>query len=611
MINFFQIIFLFLLNLCVLTFQLHAQENYEIRQVNFHGNKTLDKDFLLENMILKEVSYPEKLLTDNEPYLYSGEFIKLDMERLTRTYQREGFLFVNANLQPLKVNDKREIVKLDILIEEGKPVLIDSISIETAGGLGNKDMDSLMNEITSKLNLTKGERFRDESLKDDLEIIEESFVNLGYAYTNVNYELNLVPEEYKTDIYYSVNPGSKSYIGKTSISGNDNVSVEFIRDQLKYEEGDLYRKSLLDETRKNLYRLQLFRIVSLSPQKNAQTQRSPIPVSIYIEEAPKLSTRFGAGYGTEDKFRTFLDMTLSGFLGKARRLNIYLKHSALEPYSVHLRWIQPQLFGLNSSISFNPFIMSNSEPGYTIRTYGLNIPFTYHFNDRLTGKITYYLENVEQTVEPGDEEFPDIEDDKFPYNKSGLLLSMLFDNSLPVFSPEKGFNLAVGLKLNGHVFGGNYSYTRLWGDFRYYREVNDVVLAFRIMGGGINSADTSNFIPVGDRFYSGGSNSVRGWSRSDLGPKRKSGTPRGGKSIFEFNIEARYHIFWRLSLAAFFEGGNVWENSYYYNLNNLGYAAGPGIRIETPIGPVRFDVGFPLWNEKKNPQFFISVGQAF
>jgi outer membrane protein insertion porin family len=73
----------------------------------------------------------------------------------------------------------------------------------------------------------------------------------------------------------------------------------------------------------------------------------------------------------------------------------------------------------------------------------------------------------------------------------------------------------------------------------------------------------------------------------------------------------RYPLFWRLSLVGFFDGGNVWEQPYYYELDNLGYAVGTGLRVETPIGPVRFDIGVPVWNKKRSPQFFISVGQAF
>jgi len=604
------IIFCFV-NLCMISFNSGAQENYEIRRINFHGNKTLDDDFLLENMALKGVSYVKKILTKNEPFLYNEEMIRLDLERLTRIYQREGFLFVDVSSGPLTVNNKRKTVKLNFNIKEGDPVLVDTATIKILNESPGINTDSLINKVTNKLDLIKGKRFREASLEEDTRILEKSLTDLGYAYTKITYELDLDIEDHKTAIHYSAQPGPKSYFGETTISGNKKVSEQFISKQLKYDKGDLYSRSLLNKTRENLYRLHLFRVVSISPQKNSKTAKNMIPVNIYTEEAPRLNTRFGAGYGTEDKFRTFLDINYLGFLGTARRVNLFFKHSALEPYSFHIRWIQPQFMGLNSSVSLNPFLMSKSEPGYTVRTFGINIPFTYYINRWLTSKVTYYFEDVEQTVEPGDEDFPDIDTEKFPYNKSGFLLSTVFDNSNPEFSPERGFNVSLGLKLNGYLFGGNYNYTRLWGDFRIYHEIKNIVLAFRVMGGGICSADTSNFIPVEDRFYSGGSNSIRGWSRSALGPMRNNGKPLGGKSIFECNMEVRYHIFWRLSVVAFIEAGNVWKKSYSFNLNDLGYAAGSGIRIETPIGPVRFDAGFPVRSEKKSPQFFISVGQAF
>lgn len=590
---------------------LAAQENYEVRKVTFRDNKTLKKDFLLENMALKEVSWLEKKITKKEPFLYSNELMDLDLERLKRIYHSEGFLNVQTSLRPLETNEKKQTVKVVIEIEEGEPVITDTISMAVIRNTRNIDVDSLFKKFSEKLNLKEGKRFRDEALKQDTRFIEDAFKSLGYAYSSADYRLSLKPEEYATGIQYTVQPGPISYVGETRISGNNRVSEEFIRKQLKYKEGELYDKSQLDRTRQNLYSLQLFRVVSVLPERDPETQKSPIPVNIYIEEAPRISTRFGAGYGTEDKFRTFLDLNYRGFLGGAGRINLYLKHSALEPYSVRLRWIQPRFFGFNSTISVNPFLVRNKEPGYDTRTFGVNIPVTYPFSPSTTGKITYYLENVQQQIEEGDSEFLDRESNKFLYNKSGILLSGIFNSSTPSFSPEKGVNLSLGYKINGHIFGSDFNYTKLWGDFRTYHDLGDLILALRVMAGGISSADSSGFIPVEDRFYSGGSNSIRGWNRSELGPKRESGTPSGGKSIFESNIEIRYPLVWRLSLVAFFEAGNVWEKSWAYDFNNLGYAAGSGLRIETPIGPVRFDVGVPVWNEKRSAQFFISVGQAF
>jgi outer membrane protein insertion porin family len=605
------VIIIFLLSCFLSPRLLQAQDNYEVRKVTFTGNKTLKKDFLLDKMAIKEVSWLEKKITKKEPVLYNRELMNLDMERLKRIYQSEGFLHVQTALQPLVVNDKKQTVKIKIEITEGEPVVTDSTSLTITNGSVKLDADSLFSRISGKLNLQEGKRFRDEALKQDTRFVEDAFRSLGYAYSSADYNLNFKPEERTTGIRYSVQPGPVSYLGETRISGNKNVSEDFIRKQLRYEEGDLYDKSLLDRTRQNLYSLQLFRVVSVLPEREPETKKSPIPVNIYIEEAPRITARYGAGYGTEDKFRTFLDLNYRGFLGGARRINLYLKHSALEPYSVRLRWIQPRFLGFNSTISINPFLIRNKEPGYDTRTFGVNIPLTYQFSPSTTGKITYYLEDVQQRVEAGDSEFQNRESDKFLYNKSGILLSGVYNSSSPSFSPDHGINLSLGYKINGHIFGSDFNYTRLWGDFRTYRKLGDVVLAFRVMAGGISSADSSGFVPVEDRFYSGGSNSIRGWNRSRLGPKRESGTPLGGKSIFESNVEIRYPLVWRLSLVAFFEAGNVWNESWSYDFNNLGYAAGSGLRIETPIGPVRFDVGVPVWNEKKSAQFFISVGQAF
>lgn len=600
----------FCLLLCSCFF-VSAQENYEVRQINFRGNATLDDDLLLEGMAIKDVSYIEKLITKKEPSLFNRELMELDVQRLTRIYQSEGFLDVQVSLRPLKVNDKKKTVKISIDITEGQPVKVDSISFGTAGADTDINLDSLIRKTSRKLMLARGGRFRDESLNTDVQLIRDAYRNLGFAYAATKYDLNLSPEDRLTSISYTVTPGPVCFFGETSLSGSKHVKESFLRRQLEYKEGERYNKFLLDETRENLYRLQLFRIVSVVPESDAKSKKSPIPVKIYLEEASRVSTRFGLGYGTEDKFRTFIDLNYLSFLNTASRLNLYLKHSALEPYYASLKWIFPQFPVHRSTISFNPFISRNSEPGYETRSYGLNIPISYVFSNRLSSSLTYYLEDVKQQIEEGDTEFPDREEEDFPYLKSGILLSTIFNSSSPRFSATRGINLMLGFKLNGYFLGSDFDYTRLWVDFRNYHQIRKLTLAFRLMAGGIHSDAEDEFVPVEDRFYSGGSNSIRGWNRSELGPKRESGTPLGGKSIVESSFELRYPLFWRLSGVIFLDAGNVWLESWRYRLNDLAYATGTGLRVDTPIGPIRLDLGFPVWNEKKSPQFFISVGQAF
>lgn len=589
----------------------NAQDNYEVRKIVFKGNKTLKEEFLLERMAVKETSFIEKMLTKKEPSLYNRELLSLDLERLVAIYQSEGFLDINAALGSPDINEKRQTVKIIFDITEGEPVLVDSLQLRLAKDTTNVDIDSLLQKLRPNLLLTRGKRFRDDDLTTDISFIEDAFRNKGYAYVKVDYSLHINLSEPTTHIHYIVDSGPLSYIGETTIDGDKHVSEEFVRKQVSYEEGELYNKSKLSETRQNLYGLQLFQVVSVLAERDSENPENPIPVKIYLEEAPRLTARLGAGYGTEDKFRAFMDLNYRGFLGGVRRINLYLKHSGLEPYSASLRWIQPQFFGNNSSIVLNPFLRRNSEPGYDIQVYGINVPATYRFNPRMISTLTYYFVKTKQFVETGDTLDIKAEGNKRLYDKSGLTLTATFNNASPQFSPTGGFNISFGYKLNGYLFGGDFSYNRLWADFRTYHEAGNVVIAFRAMAGGIRSADSDGFIPVEDRFYSGGSNSVRGWNRAQLGPKRESGTPMGGKSIMETSIEVRYHLFWRIGGVAFLDAGNVWRESFKYKPGDLSYAVGGGLRVETPIGPIRLDLGVPVWNEKKSVQFFISVGEAF
>lgn len=603
--------FISLIILLLLQSLAYSQENYEVRKITFQGNKTLKKDFLLDRMALKEASSLAQLLSKKEPFLYNSELVNADLQRLIAIYQSEGFIDARVTLLPLIINHKKKTVNIILDLEEGKPILVDTVSYHVNENFSAQKLDSISKKVFTKLTLLKSKRFRDQDLLDDIQIIVDAFQNLGYVYAKVDYNLTIDLEQQKTGIKYTITPGELCYVGQTTIEGRKRVPEKLIRRQISFKEGEIYNKSMLVKTRENLYSLQLFKVASVLPNANADTLNNQIPVNIYLEEANRFSTKFGVGYGTEDKFRAFAELNFKGFLGAARRLNLVFKHSGIMPYSANLRWIQPQFIVKNGSIILNPFIERKSEPGYEIRTYGLNVPINYQITPDLSTTLTYYYENVRQNIEEGDALAIDPEEKKFLYSKSGLLISTLYNSSKPQFSPIKGTYLSAGYKLNGFIFGGKFNYGRLWSEFRQYQEVKNVVLAFRFMLGGIHSQDDSQFVPVEDRFYSGGSNSVRGWNRSELGPKRESGTPLGGKSIIESNIEARIPLFWLISGVLFLDAGNVWQDSFNYPLKDLAYAVGGGIRIKTPIGPIRLDIGFPVGNEKKSPQFFISVGQAF
>ncbi|WP_163714695.1 outer membrane protein assembly factor BamA [Mangrovibacterium lignilyticum] len=588
--------------------QLAAQENYEIRKIKFEGNDTIPESMLSDAMVLHSVSFMEKLFMQKEASLYHDQLIETDIERLTRFYHREGFLDAKIDLLDTEINDKKEQINLIFKVEEGQPFRVDSVSFTTTNNPPEINANSVFRTVQKDIVLHKGARFVDDELVNDLNRIQNEFKNIGYAYAQTSYTLTPKVATHLVSIQFVLDAGPKCYFGETTLDGNIHVKEKFIRKQLTYEKGGVYNSSQLDETRKNMYKLQLFSVLSVRPQTTKE-KTTPIPIKLYIDEAPRFTSKYGVGYGTEDKFRAFTELNYKGFPSGANRFSLLLKHSALTPYQVNLSYIHPHFFDPKISLTINPFISRNKEPGYDIRDIGFNVKISDQFTDNFSGHINYYLEkvkNYEAEIDPVTMEETDI-----PYSKSGVLFSVLFDDSEPKFSPLKGLNIMLAYKLNGYAFGGDYNYSRIWTDIRHYQELGSLVLASRLMVGGIHSGDQDKYLPAEDRFYAGGSNSVRGWQRSELGPIRDNGKPLGGSSVIQGSAELRIPLVWKLSVVSFLDFGNVWVDEFHYKLNDLAYSGGGGLRFDTPIGPIRFDVGVPLWNEKRSAEFFISVGQAF
>ncbi|MFV0392001.1 MAG: outer membrane protein assembly factor [Paludibacteraceae bacterium] len=611
--SFFQITFC-LVVFTTLPFLSNAQDGYEVKKVRFNGNKTFQKEELMANLSVYEVSFMQRITRKKEPFFYSKELADIDLERIIRFYQREGFIYVQGGVDTINVDKEKRRLDLIFTIRENEPILVDSLAFSFQQTDSTR-RDSLTQRVTrrvlNKSVLKKNERFRDLILTEDIVRINKAFQNRGFAYSKTSYELDINTAENKTDIFFHTSPGPRAKFGETNITGYEHSREKFIRHQLTYSAGERYDASKLDLLRRNLYDLQLYRIISVAPKLDIQNPKNPIPVEITLEEFPRISTKFGVGYGTEDKFRAFVDFTYRGVFSDATRLNLYLKHSALEPYHASLKLIQPQFLDKKTSIMINPYLRRQVEPGYDTQTLGLSIPLNRKYSDQFNMALTYYYEKVAQQVESDDYDVPDPESSQYLYDKSGLQYSVIYNNALPRFSPEKGFSAALSFKYNGYLFPSDFNYTRLWIDLRNYQKLGGFTLALRGMIGGIHTTDSAGFIPVEDRFYSGGSNSIRGWTRSELGPKRESGTPLGGKSVLEMSVELRHRLFGQLNGAVFMDVGNVWEDAYRYRFNDLAYSAGIGLRYQTPIGPIRLDMSMPLWNEKKTPQFFLSIGQAF
>jgi len=192
-----------------------------------------------------------------------------------------------------------------------------------------------------------------------------------------------------------------------------------------------------------------------------------------------------------------------------------------------------------------------------------------------------------------------------------------------LLNAHRGYQLAFHAEQAGHYWPGDFNYTAFSADARHYLPLSETLtLARRVQIGNIRpQGDAEENVPFSKRFFLGGATSIRGWGRYEVSPLSESGQPYGGDSMFAFSEEVRKSFSKNLGGVLFLDAGNVWAESWSIRLNDLRYAIGPGIRYQTPIGPIRFDLGYQLnpipgllvdgEPQTRRWRLHFSIGQAF
>jgi outer membrane translocation and assembly module TamA len=189
-----------------------------------------------------------------------------------------------------------------------------------------------------------------------------------------------------------------------------------------------------------------------------------------------------------------------------------------------------------------------------------------------------------------------------------------WNTSKSLLNPVRGFLLRGRVEHSNMALLSDVNFFKLLLEGRHYQRLwGEMILATRLKIGGIQPYGGSTDVPFNVRFFAGGPSSVRGFALNRLGPLNDEGDPIGGQSLLEGSVELRFPIAGDFGGAVFLDFGNVFLQAFTYDLADLRYAIGPGLRYNTLIGPIRLDVGF-IVDRRPGEDFGrieISIGQAF
>ncbi|MGH7340353.1 MAG: BamA/OMP85 family outer membrane protein, partial [Candidatus Rokuibacteriota bacterium] len=454
----------------------------------------------------------------------------------------------------------------------------------------------------------------------------------GYPYAVVRVaEEDAGPDRRR--VVFEASPGTLARIGAIEVEGEESVSEAVVVRQLTFAPGDRYSRRELRESQRKLYGLELFEFVNIESLEDRTPQAPDVPVRVTVAEGDHQRVTFGAGYGTEEQARARIRWDHVNFLGGARHAGLEGKWSSLDR-GLRAEYRQPAFWHPHFTLSFDGQAWQAAEPVYSLNSLGGRMTLRHQANAQTFWALSLSNEYQRSSVTPQAlldftirDELIALGLDPRDGESSGTLSAVGFDigrnTTTSVLDARAGYALAAHAEQAGRWLRGSFDYWAVTTEGRHYLPLGRrLVLANRLRLGTIDAlGDFERSVPFYKRYFLGGSSSIRGWGRFEVGPTSGFGPPIGGHTMLEGSSEVRLPVWGSLGAVGFVDYGNVWSRSWDVDVNDLRYAVGPGFRYLTRLGPVRADFGYqlnPIPNlrvegepERRHWRLHFSIGQAF
>lgn len=551
--------------------------------------------------------------------IFKEDVFQDDIEKIKSLYDDIGYLDVEVVPE---LNYSQDGTQLEIVlnIDEGKQYLVGTLTVK--GNLVFKEK-----EVMSKITMVSGKPFSAKTLRRDVGELRQLYFNHGYMNVIIDVERNLNTETGKIDVIYIVDPKEPVYVGKIEIRGNLKTKDVVIRRELRIYPGERFDGNKLRRSKERLYNLGFFENVAFDTEPTEEPNIQNLVVTVKETKTGEFS--FGGGYSSIDLLVGFVEisqrnfdiMNFPTFMGGGQRLAIKAEIGMVRS-NYNIGWTDPWIFGLPYSFGFDFYRVTHSKSGdvgwiYDETRWGGDLKLGKEFTDYLKGSAIYRLEeiNISNLI---DNASRDLRNEEGTNWISSILAELVFDTRDNVFSPTRGYVVMGSIENAGGFIGGNKNFVRGTASAVYYQPFFEkLVLEAKCRMGLSSPYGSSDEIPVYERFYAGGANTIRGYRERKVSPRDPdSNEPIGGEAILIGNLELTFPIYEKLIKGAvFYDIGNVWRKAGdFINEGKLRSGTGVGVRVNTPLGPVRVDYGYPLvknFDDERTGEVYFSMSRGF
>ena len=583
-----------------LTFQIDEGPKVVIKDIVIEGNNIVPEKDIKKAMESKE-RWLFSFITGSG--LYKKDQIRGDLERIKGLYLNRGFLHIAVSEPEIILSRDREELSIKISVSEGDQYKVGSLNIK-----GNSVFTDA--ELLQKLKIASGQIFSRSALRTDIDNILDFYMEKGYALCDINPLVDVNELEKIANITFSVTEGDIFRIGMIEISGNAKTRDKVIRREIRLDEGDIFNKKLLKRSFQRINNLNFFENVDIAPYPHPAEKLVDLKVNVKEKMTGMLSV--GGGYSSVDKFMVMGEITQANLFGKGLYLKFKADFSAVRTnYNISLR--DPWFMDKPVSASIGLYNDTFKYPEYDKEATGGYIGFGKELSEYVEANIRYDLEKV--TITEISRKASDIIKDQEGAKVTSSINPSISKNTIDNYlDPSSGYRHALSLTVAG-LGGDNYFVKELIDSVGYFPFKWDTTFSLRGRLG-FAAGFAGKELPLYERFYVGGINTVRGLSFGEAGPKDENGDEIGGNVEAIFNAEYIFPIVPDVKLKGltFFDYGGSFDNDLKkYSLKDMRPTAGFGFRWLSPFGPIRLEWGFnldPKEGESKSKLEF-SIGGLF